>query len=111
MPTLDETNKLLAEAIALNEAGSFEQTIDLLTDEVLERHAYGELFTERACAHAGLEQLELLKYYLDKAFTTSSGDYQFYFLRGYYWLNLHDYDQAIADFTKAIELVPQYATA
>lgn len=43
--------------------------------------------------------------------TTSSGDAQFYLRRGEDFSGIHQYDKAIADYTTAIELKPDYAEA
>lgn len=42
---------------------------------------------------------------------TQSADAEFYLKRGEDYSSVHDYDRAIADYTKAIELKPDYAEA
>lgn len=99
-----EVNELIKEAETLFEKKEYKKIIDLLPDEILDKHNNADLYAWRAWAHTRLKESDLAFEYAEKAVATDPDNYFGYHQRGGVWYESGDFDKAIADFDKAIEL-------
>jgi tetratricopeptide (TPR) repeat protein len=98
---------LRRQAVELYEKEKFKEIIELLNDEILEKYKDAELYAWRARAHYMLDDdANIIMQYSQKAIDSDGNYYMAFYVRGFAWDEKSEYDKAIADYTKAIELKP-----
>ncbi len=103
---------LVQKAEELFELEKFQEIIELLTDEVLEKYKDARLYAWRARSHSRLSHdSDLIMSYAERAISIAPNYFMGYIIRGNIWGNKGKYDKAIDDFTKAIELKRDYFLA
>jgi len=94
------------------EKEKFKEIIELLTDDILEKYKDAELYAWRARAHFRLhDNPDIVMVYAQKAIDVDSNHYMAYHARSNAWYDKSEYDKAIEDYNKEIELKPDYADA
>ena len=102
---------LLIESAKLLEEKKYQEIINLLDDETLTRLNNADLYINKAEALDALgnesESLRLA----DLAIVADNKNATAYNFRGTLWYAKKDFDKAISDYSEAIRLQPNYATA
>lgn len=101
---MDEVNELIKEAETLFEKKEYKNIIDLLPDEILDKHNNADLYALRAWAHNRLKEADLAFNYSDKAIIANPDNSFGFQQRGSAWYLKKDYDKALADYDMAIWL-------
>lgn len=108
----ESTNTLRKKAEDLYKQNKFEEIIALLTDEELEKEKDAELYAWRAGANFQLEKhIAKTMVYAEKAIAVDPFNFIGYYTRALVWADRKDYEKAIKDYTKAIELNLDFANA
>jgi tetratricopeptide (TPR) repeat protein len=109
--TMDTVKQLIAKAEQLNAENNSSAIVTLLSDTVLHEHKDSTLYNWRAWAHLSLVEQEKAILYAadaikiaDEKIATNSANDNVYFERGYARSIKNEYDKAVEDYTKAIEL-------
>lgn len=107
-----ELSILQKQAENLFELEKFDELLNLLSDEVLEKHNNAELYAWRSRGHQRFNsEFEKSIKYAEKAIQANSGYFMGYLARGNGYDDIGDYDKAISDFDKTIDLNPYYSGA
>ena len=75
---------------------------------LLEKLNSAELYTEKARAYFGLKKFDECLNLSDKAISIDQGNPNAHNYRGNAWYGKKEYDKAAEDYTKAIQLNPDY---
>jgi len=104
------TNDLIKKAEELFNQEKFNEVIELLSDEKLEKQKNAELYAWKAVANYKLYRDDAVTIFLaNKAIETDSNCFMGYFARACVWKIEKKYDKAKADYDIAIDLNPDYA--
>lgn len=108
MPSQEELIKKVEE---LFEAGKFQEIVDLLSDEVLEREKSADLYHYRGRSWQKKYELDLANTDFTKAIELRNDFVEAYNNRGITWAKKTNFDEAISDYTNAITIKQDYAIA
>ncbi|MFT3909243.1 MAG: tetratricopeptide repeat protein [Ferruginibacter sp.] len=108
---MNEVQKLIKKISALFEKEKYQEIIELLKDEILDKYANADLYAWRAWAHNRLFETSDAFKYAEKAIKEDPTNYFGYFQRGSAWNSKNEYNKAIEDYNKVIELRSDYAYA
>lgn len=103
------TEELLKEAQALNEAKEYGKVIELLSDEVLEKHKSADLYAEAAQAYYRTSQYDLSIKAADNALSIEGMHAKANHYKGNWYADIKDYDNAIDAYKRAISKKPNFA--
>jgi len=101
---MNKVNELIKQAEALFEKKEYKNIIDLLPDEILNKHNDADLYAWRAWAHNRLKEADLAFNYSEKAIIANPDNSFGFQQRGSAWFIKGDYDNALADYDMAIWL-------
>jgi tetratricopeptide (TPR) repeat protein len=106
----NELEKLIKQVEELFPQDKYKEIVDLLSDDVLEKYQDARLYAWRTRAHFRQNaDSELIMYFAEKAIGLDANYFMGYIARGNARGAKNEYENAIADYTKAIELKPDYA--
>lgn len=108
---MKQEDKLLQQAKELNKQEKFSDTIELLTEELLEQYENADLYAEKAKAFWNLEKYDECELMANKLLLMDNNNAKAYFYLGIVYKNKKDYDKAIEYFNKTIQLNPKYVNA
>ncbi len=108
----ENINTLRKKVEKLFNQGKFDKIIESLTDSLLEEKKDAKLYAWRARANHRLDNdvAETMRF-AEKAICADPNYFMGYFARACAWDSKKEYDKAIDDYTKAIELNPDSADA
>lgn len=108
----DNLENLVKNSEELFEKGKFNELVDLLNDEVLETFKDARIYAWRARAHYRLkDNVAQVMFYAEKAILIDDKYFMGYYARGNAWYYQNNYDRAIDDFKRTIELNPMFHSA
>lgn len=108
----ENTNTIRKKAEELYKLSKFDEFILLLTDEVLESENDAELYAWRSIVNYKLEKnVFVTMHFAKKAIAADPTCFLGYFAKACAWTDKKENDKAIADYTDAIELNPNFAEA
>lgn len=107
----ENTNTLRKEVEKLFKQNKFKEIIVLLTDEVLEEEKDAELYAWKSISNYRLDNAALTMLFAEKAIAKDPTYFIEYYARALAWADRQEYEKAIKDFTKAIELNLDFADA
>ncbi len=96
--------KLIEQVEKLFDEKKYKEIVDLLPDTSLEQYNNAALYAWRARAHGPLGDTDLVFFYIEKAIAIDHLLAISYFVRGRAWAEKKEYNKAIEDYTKAINL-------
>jgi tetratricopeptide (TPR) repeat protein len=106
---MEELEKLIEKAQALNENKKYEEVIALLPDAVLIQWNSADLYAEKAQAYYRLKQNDLCEEMADKALAINSEHAKANHYKGNVASDRKDYTKAIEYYEKSIQADPKYA--
>ena len=95
---------LLKKAVALNEAKEYQEVIELLPDEVLEKYGSADLWAELAQAYWRLNRFEECNLMADRALGIDHSNVKGHHYKGNFYQEIKEYDKAIEHYQGAIKL-------
>jgi tetratricopeptide (TPR) repeat protein len=107
----ENTNTFRKKAAELYKQNKLKEIIVLLTDEVLERENDSELYAWMARANYRLDNAAVTMLFAEKAIATDPTCFIGFYSRALAWADRKEYEKAIKDYTKAIELNLDFADA
>jgi len=108
---MGEIEELIKKIKELDKIDEYKEIIALLPDSVLDKYKKADLFCWRSRAHYELKAANEAFMYAEKAISSSPNNYYGYALRGLGWIEQKEYDKAIVDYSKSIDLKIDYAGA
>lgn len=103
--TMKQEDKLLQEAIDFNKQEKFTETIDLLSEQVLEKFNNADLYAEKAQAYWRVKNNEQCELMANKSLLINSNNAKAHHYLGHIYSE-KEYEKAIEHYEKAIELAP-----
>jgi len=111
----DDLSLLSYRAAALLRLGRNQEALERIDDILGRQLASGQnlvhVYTGKANALVGLERYEEAVAYYQKALEIAAGDNNLWFMQGYAFYQLDEFDQALASFVKARELKDEFRTS
>ncbi len=104
MATVEE---LLKQAVELYKEKNYQGVIDLLPEEVLEKHKYDWLYIEKARAYFLLREYDLCQRVAEKALEVNPNNANAHHHIGNAYFSKERYEKAIEEYNKAITLNPE----
>ncbi|HTI93053.1 MAG TPA: tetratricopeptide repeat protein, partial [Puia sp.] len=105
MPSIEE---LLKEAKVLNDRTDYQQSVDLLSDELLANLNSSDLYAEKAQAYYRLKKINFCRDAAEKALVIDNKNAKANNYMGNIFADLEDYPKAIDSYQKAIETDPNW---